>query len=76
MQVNRIDPSLEDNREKARYKTNPWEMSGDHLLYSKKLVVPDGYDYLRTRLLRQIYSITTTAHPGRNKTKILAKRLY
>jgi len=76
MQANLTDPSLEDNREKARQKTNPWEMSGDHLLYGKKLVVPDGHDYLRTRLLRQIHSTTTTAHPGRNKTKILVKRLY
>jgi len=76
IQANLTDPSLEDNREKARQKTNPWEMSGDHLLYGKKLVVPDGHDYLRTRLLRQIYSTTTTAHPGRNKTKILVKRLY
>ena len=42
MQANLTDPSLEDNREKARQKTNPWEMSGDHLLYGKKLVIRDG----------------------------------
>jgi hypothetical protein len=76
LQANRTDPALEDERKKARENADSWEMSNDCVLRDKRLVVPDGHNNLRTRLLQQIHGTMTTAHPGRNKTKILVRRLY
>jgi hypothetical protein len=76
LQANRTDPDFEPERTKAREGTSPWELSEGLLLRDGRMVVPDGHDNLRTRLIRQIHDSTATAHPGRNKTKALLKRYY
>ncbi len=76
LQANRTDPSLDKERAKAQANTTPWDLSTGLLLHGKQLVVPDGHDNLRTRLIRQIHATTATAHPGRNKTKHLIKQYY
>jgi hypothetical protein len=74
LQANRADPNLESEGTKAKEITAPWRLSDGLLLYNEKLIVPGGYNYLRTRLMRQIHDSTATAHPGRNKTIILLKQ--
>lgn len=76
LQANRMDPSLDKERAKAQANTTLWDLSTGLLLHDKKLVVPDDNNNLRTRLIRQIHNTTATAHPGRNKTKALIKRIY
>ncbi len=76
LKANRTDPGLETERAKAIKGTAPWELLTGLLLRYKRIVVPDGYNDLQTRVLRQIHSSTSTAHPGRNKTKALVKRYY
>ena len=76
LQANRTDPDLDEERAKARNNTSPWELTDGLLLHDKKLVIPDGHDNLRTRLLRQIHDTTATAHPGKTKMRIFTKRYY
>jgi hypothetical protein len=76
LQANRTDPDLDEERAKARNHTPPWELTDGLLLYDKKLVIPDGHNNLRTRLLRQIHDTTATAHPGKTKMRIFTKRYY
>ena len=51
LQVNYINPDLDKEYIKARNNTPPWKLTNRLLLYNKKLVIPDGYNNLRTRLL-------------------------
>ena len=51
LQANRTDPDLDEECTKARNNTPPWELTDGLLLYDKKLVIPDSYNNLRTRLL-------------------------
>jgi hypothetical protein len=76
LQANRTDPDLDEERAKARNHTPPWELTDGLLFRDKKLVIPDGHDNLRTRLLRQIHDTTATAHPGKTKMRIFTKRYY
>jgi hypothetical protein len=76
LQANRTDPDLDEGRAKARDHVSPWELVDGLLFYNKKLVIPDGHENLRTRLLRQIHDSTSTAHPGKNKTRTFTKRFY
>jgi hypothetical protein len=76
LQANRTNLTLVEEWAKAQEKTVPWEILDGLLLWNGRVVVPVDNNDLRTRLIRQIHATTATAHPGRNKTRALLKRLY
>ncbi|KAE8551311.1 hypothetical protein TMatcc_001256 [Talaromyces marneffei ATCC 18224] len=52
-----------------------WSISNGRLLYQDRLYVPDDGD-LRARLLDVIHRQPSTAHPGKNKMRILVKERF
>ena len=76
LQANRTDPDLDEERAKARNNTPPWELTDGLLFHDKKLVIPDGHNNLRTRLLRQIHDTIVTVYPGKTKMRIFTKYYY
>ena len=46
-----MDPDLDKEYTKARNNIPLWELINGLLFYNKKLVIPDSYNNLRTRLL-------------------------
>jgi hypothetical protein len=76
LQANCTNLTLVEERAKAQEKTVPWEILDRLLLWNRRVVVLVDNNDLRTHLIRQIYTTTATAHPSRNKTRALLKRLY
>ena len=78
LRSNRESPVLEAEREHCR--NNPsdedWNLTDGLLLYKERLYVPDSDPELRTRLLDEIHSQISTAHPGRTKTGQLVQSRY
>jgi transposase InsO family protein len=56
-------------------KQKDWSVSNGRLLYQDRLYVPDDGD-LRARLLDEIHRQPSTAHPGKNKMRILVKERF
>lgn len=76
LQFNREHPSLEPYREKARQGVGDYSFCDEQYIMSQgRLVVPD-HDQLRTKVIEDVHSRITTAHPGRNKTKELVRQRY
>ena len=50
-------------------------LNGRLLLYNGKLAVPLA-NYLRTKVIEEVYSRITTTYPGRNKTRKLVAVRY
>ena len=77
LRQNAEQPELEEWRQRARTEPEgPFSLAGDRYLLRKgRLVVPE-VDNLRTRIIEEIHSRTTYAHPGRNKTRKLVQSQY
>jgi transposase InsO family protein len=76
LRANRISPSLEGYRDKARNSVEPWSLEDGLLKYQSRLVVVKEQN-LHTRLIMEAHAQLSTAHPGRNKTyRIIADRYY
>jgi hypothetical protein len=52
-----------------------WTIQNDRLFYQDRLYVPEEGD-LRTRLLDEIHRPSSTAHPGKNKMRVLVKERF
>lgn len=74
---NQSSPELELYREKARNEPDSDYslLDGRLLLQNGRLVVP-AVNHLRTRVITEAHSRLTTAHPGRNKTRLLINARY
>ena len=77
LRQNQVAPELEEYREKARNQPGSEYSLLDNrlLLMSGRLVVP-AVNHLRTRVITEAHSRLTTAHPGRNKTRLLINARY
>lgn len=76
LRSNKDDPALERYRDLARRGHEDWEFVDDqYITHRGKLVVPD-HDDLRTKIIDDVHSRITTAHPGRNKTIQMVQRQY
>jgi transposase InsO family protein len=73
--ANLKDVECEDLRELARKGDNDWTLVNDVLQFRKRVYVPEDGD-LRARLLDEIHRQPSTAHPGKNKMKILVRERY
>lgn len=75
--LNRTAESLESFREVAR-GTDPrdWHLREDGLLLKGNRLVVPMEENLRTQLLAEFHEQMPTAHPGRNKMRILVSRQY
>lgn len=65
-------PDVEKYRQLARQENKDWRLAEGLLYFKGRLYVPDKDD-LRARLLDEIHRQPSTAHPGRNKMKILVR---
>lgn len=76
LRANREDPDMEVYRLKAQEGHPSFAMVQDkYVTYRGRLVVP-AYEDLRTKIIHEVHSRRTTAHPGRNKTRMLAAAQY
>jgi predicted aspartyl protease len=77
LHANRTSPSLEERREEAAQgDDSPWSLENGLLLHHGRLMVPGDDETLRTRLLDEVHRQVSTAHPGRNKTRLLIRARY
>ena len=53
-----------------------WKLEDGLLLWKDRLFTPDDDPELRTRLLDEVHSQVSTAHPGQTKTQQLVKNRY
>ena len=76
LEANRTAPKLEEWRNRARAGNSEFTLLGDRLLlYNGRLVVP-AIGHLRTRVIQEIHSRLSIAHPGRKKTRELTAAQY
>ena len=76
LQINYTAPSLQEYRKKAKNITSLQSLKNGLLKHYKRLVVAEEQD-LRTRLIAEVYTQVSTAHPRKNKTrKIIGNRYY
>jgi hypothetical protein len=77
LQANRTSPTLQEYREKAKDTKTHWKLRDNGLItHQERLVIPSEGN-LRTRLIAEVHSQISTAHPGKNKTrKIIGDRYY
>ncbi|KAL3708702.1 hypothetical protein TMatcc_006686 [Talaromyces marneffei ATCC 18224] len=68
--ANMTSSQCEEYRELAQNGNENWSMEGTLLQFKGRIYVPDEGD-LRARLLDEIHRQPSTAHPGKNKMKIL-----
>ncbi|EED23129.1 retrotransposon polyprotein, putative [Talaromyces stipitatus ATCC 10500] len=73
--ANLKDVECEDLRELARKGDDDWTLVNDVLRFRGRVYVPEDDD-LRARLLDEIHRQPSTAHPGKNKMKILVRERY
>ena len=78
LSANKDAPELEPYRVLGKDKAQSFELTDAGLLLRNgSLVVPGDVDpTLRTRVLREIHDRLPSAHPGRNKTRVLARSKY
>ena len=73
---NQMSESLAAFQKKATEEQRDWQIQDGLLQYQNKLVVPED-DNLHTKLIQEVHNQTSTAHPGRNKTRrLLSTRYY
>ena len=71
LQANRTSPTLQEYHEKAKDGATLWELRDNGLVtHQERLVVPDENN-LRTRLITEVHTQISTAHPGKMKTRKL-----
>ena len=77
LQANRTSPTLQEYHEKAKDGATLWELRDNGLVtHQERLVVPDENN-LRTRLITEVHTQISTAHPGKTKTrKLIGDRYY
>jgi predicted aspartyl protease len=75
LQVNRTSESLQGFRSSAIEGHQHLRIEDGLLLYQGRLFVPED-DQLRTKLLYEIHATLPAAHPGRNKTRVIAARQF
>ena len=79
LRANRESTSMDELRERGRSSNESdedWRLESGLLLWKDRLFVPDEDPELRTRLLDEVHSQVSTAHPGRTKTQQLVKERY
>lgn len=76
IQANRLHKSLEDKRQRAANGDSNWQLIDGLLTFKSRLEVPKENESLITKLLTEIHSQKSTAHPGRNKTVRLVSSRY
>ncbi|KAI0990961.1 hypothetical protein K3495_g17226 [Podosphaera aphanis] len=64
--ANRADPDLEDLRQQAQQREEPYPLESTGLVLHMGRVVVSAKNNLRTQVLKMIHESTSTAHPGRN----------
>ncbi|KAK8057123.1 retrovirus polyprotein [Apiospora saccharicola] len=73
LDANRKDDDLATYRARARNQDKDFHMSNGLLLFQSRLVVPGVFVI---RLIHEMHARITSAHPGRNKTRMLIAAQY
>jgi hypothetical protein len=76
LSANKLSPSLEPLRERARNHILDYELERDKLYFQGRLEVLREPPELRTSLIRHVHSQPAVAHAGISKMKLLLGRKY
>ena len=77
LRANRNSESLNELQNQAQDdKEDNWKLEDGLLLWKDRLFIPDDDPKLQTRLLDEVHSQVSTAHPGQTKTQQLIKNRY
>ena len=74
--TNRTDPVLEKIREVARQGHARYSLTPDGLLLKDGRLVVPATNFLRTHLIRAVYTSQVTAYPSGRKTATLLREKY